>query len=90
MYNIAVLISGVSIAVSIFLLTVTFKTTRRIRARIVSYIGAAFVVILISNIVYVLQTFSILPGNGYQVDFFLAVELVILLLFYAAIGRGQG
>ncbi|HKJ96497.1 MAG TPA: hypothetical protein VJ944_01995, partial [Thermoplasmataceae archaeon] len=88
--NIAVLISGVSIAVSIFLLIVTFATKRRIRAKILSYIGGVFVVVLISNVVYVLQTFSLFPGTGHQVEFFLAVELIILLLFYAGIARGIG
>lgn len=90
MYNIAILTSGVSIAVSIFLIAVTLKARMQRKAKILSYIGAVFVVILASNVVYVLQTFSILPGIGHIAEFFLIIELVILLLFYAAVSRGLG
>lgn len=90
MYNIAVLISGVSIAISAFLLIITLKAKRRNRAKILSYIGLVFVVILISNLIYVLQAFSILPATGNDAIFFLSVELIVLLLFYAGIARGIG
>lgn len=90
MYNIAVLISGVSIAISVFLLMITIKANRRVSAKILSYIGLVFVVILVSNVIYVLQAFRILPGSGNEAEYFLSVELIILLLFYVGIARGIG
>ncbi len=90
MYNIAVILSGVSIVISIFLLIVTVKALRLRRARIFRYTGAVFAVILVSNCVYVLQVFSLLPGARYEVISFLSVELIILLLFYTGIARGIG
>ncbi len=88
MYNFAILISGLSIVLSIFLLVVTFGVTRRRKFKILTYITAVFVIILISNVLYALQTFSIIPTTGYEVTFLLSVELATLLLFYVGISRG--
>ncbi|AKA49372.1 hypothetical protein IX51_09985 [uncultured archaeon] len=90
MYELAILISGLSIVLSIFLLGITRRVTRRRRARILSYIGAVFIIILISNVVFVLQVFSVIPFTGFEITILLGVELLILILFYAAIVRGIG
>ncbi len=90
MYNIAVLISGLSIAISIFLIIIAIRATRRRKVRILSYLEAVFALILISNVVYVFQTFNMLPGISFDVTFLLSVELIVLLLFYASIVRGLG
>ncbi len=88
MYDIAVLISGISIVLSVFMLGVMRRVTRRKRVKILSYIGGVFIVILVSNIIFILQVFTVLPLSGYEVTFFLAAELIILVLFYAGIVRG--
>lgn len=90
MYELAILISGLSMVLSIFLIGITRRVSRRRKAKILSYMAAIFVVILLSNVVFVLQVFSILPTTGYEVTFLLGVELLILVLFYAAIVRGIG
>lgn len=87
-YNIAVLISGLSIVISIFLLDVTRRVSKRRRVRILSFMSAVFVLILLSNVVFVVLTFTIFPTTGIETTFLLAVQLVILLLFYAGIVRG--
>ncbi len=88
MYNIAVLISGISIVLSVFLLGVSRRVLKRRRTRILSYISWVFVVILISNAIFVLQVFSVLPMTGHETTMLLAEELIILVLFYAGIARG--
>lgn len=88
MYEIAILISGISIVFSVFLLGVARRVLRRRKVRILTYIAAVFVVILLSNILFVLQVFHVIPIPGYELTIFLAVELIILVLFYAGIVRG--
>lgn len=88
MYDFAILIAGLSIVLSVFLLGVIRRVSRRRRVKILSYIGGVFAVILVSNIFFVLQVFSIIPFTGYEVTFLLLVELLILILFYMGIVRG--
>lgn len=90
MYDIALLFSGLSIMLSIFLLVITLRVAMRRRVKILSYIIGVFFVILISNILFVLQIFSFFPYSINQVTLLLAAELAILLLFYAGIVRGIG
>lgn len=88
MYDLAILISGLSIVLSVFLLGILKRVTRRRKARIFSYIAGVFLVILASNVIFVLQVFTLIPFTGYEVTFLLATELLILILFYLAIVRG--
>lgn len=88
MYDYALIISGISIVLSLFLLGVAFRVSRRRKVRILTYISAVFAVILVSNVIFVLQVFSMLPFTGYEVTMLLSVELLILVLFYAGIVRG--
>lgn len=91
MYDFAILISGLSIVFSAFLLAILRRVSRRRRVRILSYMGGVFALILVSNVLFVLQVFQIIPSfAGYEVAFLLAVQLVILILFYAGIVRGIG
>lgn len=90
MYELAILISGLSIVLSIFLLAITRRVSRKRRAKILSYMSGVFLVILASNVLFVLQVFSVLPFTGFEVTILLGVELLILILFYAAIVRGIG
>ncbi len=88
MYDLALLISGLSVVLSVFLLGVIRRVSRRRKAKILSYIGGVFVVILLSNVIFILQVFTLIPFTGFEVTILLGVELLILILFYAAIMRG--
>lgn len=88
MYDYAILIAGLSIVLSVFLLTIIRRVSRRKKVKILSYIGGVFILILASNIFFVLQVFSVIPFTGYEVTILLAVDLLILIMFYIGIVRG--
>lgn len=88
MYDYAILIAGLSIVFSVFLLAVIRRVSRRRKVKILSYIGGVFIIILVSNLFFALQVFHIIPFTGYEVTILLAVELLILIMFYIGIVRG--
>lgn len=82
-------IAAISVVLSIFMITVTFRAARRARVRIFKYLAASFILILITNLFVVINLFFraylgilIIPG-------FIVADLLILLLFYSGILRGN-
>lgn len=90
MDNVGIFLSGVSIVVSIFLIFVSYRALGGRKVRILYYLIAVFILILIENIILVIQVFIPLPISIPDTNLILFVNLVILLLFYGGIVRGSG
>lgn len=83
-----VLLAGISIVLSIFMMLVTLRAVRRGGMRIFRYLGASFALILLANAIVIADLFypsilasAVVPG-------FIIADLLILLLFYSGIVRG--
>ncbi len=80
------IILGLVLALSLFLLAISARAHRKSGLRIVRFLSASFVVILVMDLIFIADYFSIVT-----VPFSSTVVLVlvlILLLFYYGIVRG--
>jgi|YelNatPaOPRAMG01_1025707.scaffolds.fasta_scaffold00236_11 hypothetical protein len=82
-------IAAVSIVLSIFMITVTFRASRRAGVRIFKYLAASFILILITNLFVVVNLFYPAYFGILIIPAFIVTDLLILLLFYSGILRGN-
>lgn len=84
----ALIFSGISVVLSLFMIIVAVRASRRGGMRIFRYLAIAFIFILLPNFVFVL---SELGRGGLQPLVpiaFTFCDFVILVLFYGAMVRG--
>ena len=83
-----IIIVGISLILSSFLLAVTTRASVKGGPRAVLYLGAAFGVILLVNLLFALSVFGIvLQGNNFLTIFLLS-DLILLIIFYFGAIRG--
>ncbi len=82
-------IAAVSVVLSIFMIVVTFRATRRAGVRILKYLAASFILILLTNLFVVINLFFPAYLGAVIIPAFIVVDLLILLLFYSGIVRGN-
>ena len=83
-----IIIVGISLILSSFLLAVTIRASVKGGPRAVTYLGAAFAVILLVNLMFALSVFGIvLQGNNFLTIFLLS-DLILLIIFYFGAVRG--
>ncbi len=89
MYFFPTAITGVSLVLSIFLIAVVTRTISRFHSPIFRYILAVFIIILIDSLAVIISIFAF-PGLRQITSLlYITSELVILLLFYAAVVKGR-
>jgi len=83
-----IVIAGISLVVSAFMLAVTVRASRKGGPKAVIYLGTAFAVILAVNLLFVLSVFKLLlPGSDFII-IFLVSDLILLGIFYLGAVRG--
>lgn len=84
-----IVIAGISLVVSAFMLAVTVRASREGGPKAVIYLGTAFAVILAVNLLFVLSVFKLLlPGSDFII-IFLVSDLILLGIFYLGAVRGK-
>lgn len=88
MLTFALIFSGISVVLAIFMIIVASRASKRGQMRIFKYLEAAFVFILLPNFVFVLAEL----GRGALLPLvplmFTVCDFIILALFYGAMVRG--
>ena len=82
-------IAAVSVVLSIFMLAVTLRATRRAGVRILKYLAASFILIFLTNLLVILNLFYPASFGILIIPGFIVADLLILLLFYSGIIRGS-
>jgi hypothetical protein len=82
-------LSGVALFLSIILGTVGILTYRRSRIKLLLFLDIAFLIIFVDSLVAVLVGFDIVPVPYSMEDMFLASDIVILIIFYLGVIRGN-
>jgi hypothetical protein len=82
-------IAAVSVILSIFMIAVTTRATRRAGVRIFKYLAASFILILVTNLLVVANLFYHAYLSSALIPGFIIADLLILLLFYSGIIRGS-
>ncbi|MEM0155916.1 MAG: hypothetical protein QW597_04875 [Thermoplasmataceae archaeon] len=88
-FSYGIIVSGISIVISIFLITVSLKGARKTGSPGILYVGIAFVIILLDNVIYTLSSLEILFSSQIFIPAFLVSDLIILLFFYMGAIRGR-
>ena len=78
-------IAAVSVVLSIFMLTVTLRATRRAGVRILKYLAASFILIFLTNLLVILNLFYPASFGILIIPGFIVADLLIK----AAFGSGQ-
>ncbi|MCL4451337.1 MAG: hypothetical protein M1327_01755 [Candidatus Thermoplasmatota archaeon] len=82
-------IAAVSVILSIFMIAVTMRATRRAGVRIFKYLAASFILILVTNVFVIINLFYPAYLSSALIPGFIIADLLILLLFYSGIIRGS-
>jgi hypothetical protein len=82
-------IAAVSVVLSIFMLAVTLRATRRAGVRILKYLAASFILIFLTNLLVLFNLFYPAYFGTVIIPGFVVADLLILLLFYSGIIRGS-
>ena len=82
-------IAAVSVILSIFMIAVTTRATRRAGVRIFKYLAVSFILILVTNLLVVVNLFYPAYFSSALMPGFIIADLLILLLFYSGIIRGS-
>ena len=83
-----IVFAGISLVLSAFMLAVTIKASRTGGPRAIIYLGVAFAVILVANLLFVLSVFGILLSESDFPMIFLVSDLILLIIFYFGAVRG--
>ncbi len=88
MLTFALIFSGISVVLSIFMIIVALRASRREGIRIFKYLSVAFVFILLPNALFVLSEL----GKGKLQPIvplaFTFCDFIIMVMFYGAMVRG--
>ncbi|MHB1708829.1 MAG: hypothetical protein ACYCT2_05065 [Thermoplasmataceae archaeon] len=83
-----IIIVGISLILSSFLLAVTIRASVKGGPRAVMYLGAAFAVILLVNLLFAFSVFGIVFLGNDILPIFLLSDLILLIIFYFGAVRG--
>lgn len=81
--------SGISIVISVFMIVVSLRASRRGGLNGIVYLALAFAVILADNVIYTMSVIGIFFIGVDIISMFLISDLLILLAFYFGAVRGR-
>ncbi len=87
MAQLIVLLAGVSMVLSIFLIVVTHRAARSGGMKILRFLEWSFATFLIANLIFVLSVFRSSDFSRLVIPVLLFSELIVMLLFYLGIVR---
>ena len=82
-------LSGIAIVLSIFLLIVGMKAYKKSKIKLLLFLNITFLIILIDSLLALFVGFNIIPVSYSMSDLFLASEIVVMILFYVGVVRGN-
>lgn len=71
------------------MIAVSFNGARKAGTSGIVYLGIAFVIILVDNVIYTMSLFGLVFGSQDSTPAFLVSDLIILLVFYLGAIRGR-
>ncbi len=89
MYFFPTAITGISLVLSAFLIAVASRTISRFHSPIFKYLLVVFVILLFDSAYTILSILVLFHLKAYDTVVYIVSDLVILLLFYAAIIKGR-
>ena len=86
--ELSILISGVNVVVSLFLLLVSLKAVRK-GVGIIKYLSAFFGLVLLDSLYIVITNFGVNFLSEYNQILLEITALIVMLLFYSGMIRGK-
>ncbi|MCI2412661.1 hypothetical protein [Cuniculiplasma divulgatum] len=86
--ELSILISGVNVVVSLFLLLVSLKAVRK-GVGIIKYLSAFFGLVLLDSLYIVITNFGVNFLSEYNQILLEMTALIVMLLFYSGMIRGK-
>lgn len=86
--ELSLLISGINVVVSLFLLLVSVKAVRK-GVGIIKYLSAFFGLVLLDSVYIVITNFGLDFLNAYSQILLELTALIVMLLFYSGMIRGK-
>ncbi|GEM_PF-6325191 len=89
MDSILVVIAGISLVVSPFMIAIGSKVVRRFKSTIFKLLLASFIIIFLTALYVIISIFVAPQLEPYLIVIYSISELILLLLFYGATVKGR-
>lgn len=89
MYFLAILFTGISLVLSVFLIAVASRTMSKFHSPIFKYLLYVFVILFLNSVFTILTVFIFRKLEPYDLYVYIISDLIILLLFYGVIAKGR-